>query len=385
MSEITQRILSGEDSVTEFKSANFRNESLAKEVVAFLNMSGGIILIGVEDDGGITGITEPKQEEKIVNICRNHIEPSIIPEIHSHLLQGKKIFEVIIPKGDSKPYKVKSLNRFYIRAGSVSIEPSTQELIRLFQAGSIFHYEVSSLPGTTLEDMDLVRFRDYCEHYRLIEFDVSSWEQEAVNWQLADPKKQWTVVGALFFCRTPQKYLPQCGIQLFRFQGLDKTGEILDHKEVNQVLPETIATAIKFVENNSHIRGVFDTRPERKDVYDYEPFAIRELIVNAFCHRDWSIFGQMIRLSMFDDRLEIFSPGGLPNTLTLESALSGVSYYRNPNVAQMFKDYRLSEKAGRGLQRILKYSQEQGIPSPVFECRPDYLNITLTVKRDQSK
>ena len=157
LSEIIQ---SGEDSAVEFKSAEFRNDSLAKEIVAFSNMSGGSIFIGVEDDGTISGIPVNGIEERVVNICRNLVEPSVIPEIYSHLSpSGAKVLEVRIPKGSFKPYKVKNTHRFYVRIGSVSIEPGTQELVRLLQSGGVYHFEVTSLPGTSLADIDLLRLR----------------------------------------------------------------------------------------------------------------------------------------------------------------------------------------------------------------------------------
>ncbi|MDS4068134.1 MAG: ATP-binding protein [Candidatus Competibacter sp.] len=177
---------SGEDSAVEFKSAEFRNESFAKEIVAFSNMAGGSIFVGVEDDGRVSGV-----EERVINICRNLVEPSVIPEIYSHLAaSGAKVLEVRIPRGTFKPYKVKSTNRFYVRIGSVSIEPSTPELVRLLQSGGVYHFEVTSLPGTCLADIDLLRLRIYCEQYRRIEFDEAAIARLLSNWQLTDAQGQ---------------------------------------------------------------------------------------------------------------------------------------------------------------------------------------------------
>lgn len=106
-------IQSGEDSAVEFKSAEFRNDSLAKEIVAFSNMSGGSIFIGVEDDGTVSGVPANGIEERVINICRNLVEPSVIPEIYSHLsTSGAKVLEVRIPKGIFKPYKVEEHQSF---------------------------------------------------------------------------------------------------------------------------------------------------------------------------------------------------------------------------------------------------------------------------------
>lgn len=193
-----------------------------------------------------------------------------------------------------------------------------------------------------------------------------------------DNHGQMTVTGALFFASNVEKLLPQSGIQLFRFGGQDNTGDILDQKESSATIQDAIEAAIKFVQFNSAVRGVFNNGDLRRtDVPEYDSFVIREFVANAFCHRDWSIFGQKIRLSMFDDRLELFSPGPLPNTLTLENALAGVSFYRNPNIAQLCRDYGLVEKAGRGLQKIVAICRRLGLPQPQFQCDSTFIKTTV--------
>ena len=378
MRNLTTILENGEDHVTEFKSGRFHNESLAKEVVAFSNSNGGSIFIGIEDDGVISGVEDQTTEERVIHICRSLVELSVLPDIVFHRHEGKKVLEVVIPKGLFKPYKVKGQNRFYVRVGTVSIEPSMPELIRPLQAGGLYHFEVTSLPGASPADLDWLRFREYCQNHRKVEFAEPTARQLLRNWQLLDSHEQMTVVGALFFAANPERLLPQCGIQLFRFSGLDSAGAILDQKELAAPIPESIDAAVKFVQFNSAVRGVFvDGNPRRIDVPDFDFFVVRELIANAFCHRDWSIFGQKIRLSLFDDRLELFSPGALPNTLTLENALAGVSFYRNPNIAQICRDYGLVEKAGRGLQKIVAICQQLGLPQPQFQCDPAFIKTTV--------
>jgi ATP-dependent DNA helicase RecG len=378
MKDLTLILEQGEDHITEFKSGRFHNESLAKEAVAFSNSRGGSIFIGIEDDGVVSGIDDKTVEERVINICRNLIEPSVLPEIfyHQHS-SGKKVLEVVIPKGLFKPYKVKGQNRFYVRVGTVSIEPSVPELIRLLQSGGLYHFEITALPGTSTANVDWLRFREYCQTYRKIEFEENTAHSLLENWQLMN-NQQMTVVGALFFGLNAERLLPQCGIQLFRFIGLDSTGEIADQKEIAASIPESIEATVKFVQFNSAVRGVFiEGNPRRTDLPDYDFFVIRELITNAFCHRDWSIFGQKIRLSLFDDRLELFSPGALPNTLTLENALAGISFYRNPNIAQLCRDYGLVEKAGRGLQKIIAICKQLGLPNPEFQCDSTFIKTTV--------
>lgn len=377
--EMLPIIKAGEDSYTEFKSEKVHNDSLAKEIVAFANIAGGSIFIGIEDDGNITGVAEKNIEEKVVQICRNSIQPSIVPIVVKHYIQNKLIIEIKIDKGIHRPYKVKTTNKYYIRVGSVSTEPTQEELVRLFQSGGILHFELVSLNGKGKELLDILRFRDYCENYRKTEFpDETGIDTFLENLQILDSQKNLTLLGGLFFGRNMQWLLPQSGIQLARFEGLDKTGNILDHRDLYASIPECIDSALKFVNENSKIKGVFkEGNIRRLDIPEFDLQIIKELLSNAFCHRDWSIWGQQIRLFMFEDRLEIFSPGGLPNTLTLQKALSGISYYRNPAITQICKDYGFVEKAGRGLEKITRKCKLEGIESPVFECDLQYVKVTI--------
>ena len=155
-------IESGESSRTEFKSGAFHNDSLAKEIVAFANMRGGQILVGVEDDGSLSGIDEPSRMiERIIHICRNNILPPLIPDLAVVRCGDRNILVITVEKGNAKPYKVKSSNRYYIRAGTSAIEPTQEELVCLLQNGAQFHFEASALPASGLDDIDLLKVRIY--------------------------------------------------------------------------------------------------------------------------------------------------------------------------------------------------------------------------------
>ena len=241
------------------------------------------------------------------------------------------------------------------------------------------HFEASKLPGTTVDDIDLLKFRLYCSDYRGMEWDEETdYKQLLYNFQIIDENGQLTVVGALFFAKTVCRFLLQAGIEMNFFEGPDKTAHIKDYKSVESDIPALIASAEQFVIFNSRTEAEFNREETRRiDRHDYEPFVVRELITNAFMHRDWSIFGQKIRLNMFRDRLEVFSPGNIPNTLNLTRALAGISYYRNPVVAQMLKDYKLAEKAGRGLQKIMKFYKVNRLKDPVFDISEAYFRVVL--------
>ncbi|OQY12432.1 MAG: AAA family ATPase [Desulfobacteraceae bacterium 4572_19] len=371
----------GENSEVEFKEKITHNDSLAKEIVAFANTNGGVVYLGISDSKEITGvINEDGLEEKIINICRNNIIPSVIPLISKFLNNEKIIYKLKIEKGKNKPYKVKSSNKFYIRAGSISIEPTNDELVRLFQAGGSFHFEINSCAKSDFSDLDTLKFRDYCENYRGLEFEENKEELIKIlnNLELIDDINKLTIVGALFFGKNINKLLPQAGIDLNYYAGKDQATKIIDNKAVSDSLPNLIQTALSFVSNNSRISSEFiKNETIREDIAEYEPFVVRELIANAFCHRDWSIFGQKIRINMFSDRMEIFSPGTLPNTLTLLHALNGISYYRNPIIALMLKDYKFTDKLGRGLVKIMRFYKDKKLKLPEFIISDNFVLVKI--------
>ena len=377
--DIKNIIAGGEDSRTEFKSVAFHNEGLAKAVVAFANMQGGRILVGVEDDGQVSGIDHPAElVERLVNIGRNNIIPPLIPDISAVLVDGQRILVVTVEKGWSKPYKVKTSNRYYIRAGTSAVEPTQEELVRLLQDGAQFHFEASALPGTGVDAIDLLKFRHYCRDLRKLDVDEEDLLQLGYNLQVLDEQQQLTVLGALFFGKEPGRWLPQAGLELNAFAGREVLDPLLDSMDIGDTIADTLAAGESFVRRNSQIRPIFNAdATRRRDLPDYEPFIVRELLANALAHRDWSIFGQRIRLNLFSDRLELFSPGRLPNTLNLTRALAGISYYRNPMMAQLLKDYGLVDKLGRGLQKIMRYYATEKLPPPEFDESGDFFRVSV--------
>ena len=370
-------INNGEDSYTEFKSGRAHIDSLAKEMVAFANTAGGKIYLGIEDNGEITGVEKKIWEEKLVQIVRNNIEPSLSIFIKNRKEDEKTVLQVEIEKGKNKPYKVKTSNKYYIRVGSVSTEPSQEELVRLFQDGELLHFEVKSIPGTTVQDLESILLREYCNQHRKIDLEDKT-EELFRNLQILGKNFECTILGMLYFGKELTQFLPQSGIDMFRFSGTEKDTDILDHKTEILPIPQLIEVGERFIKYNSSTKAVFNqSETRREDVQEYPEFVVRELLSNAFAHRDWSIFGQRVKIDIFSDRLEIFSPGKLPNTLELESAISGISYYRNPIISQMLKDYSLVEKSGRGLLKILNYYKKNKLSLPRFQATNFFLKVTL--------
>jgi len=356
-SDLKQLIRNGESSLLEFKTEGAHNDSIAKEIVAFANFSGGKLLIGVSDEGEAVGVQDRSVEQRVVQICRNNVFPSIIPVVQFSEIDGKTILVVEVPKGENKPYRVKGSGKFYIRAGSSSLEPSNEELVRLFQNGGLVHYETKPVYGSSISDLNRSYLNEYFVKYRSLGEDI---ENEEEIWQMlfnlylttkANDEYVPTVAGLILFGSNPGRFLPQSGAQAVCFRGDDEASHIVEMKEFNGAATDIVEGLLRFVERNSTTEVKFKNEVKRDDIQQYPASIVRELVANGIAHRDYSIWGAVIRLCIFDGRLEMRSPGKLPNTMTVERMKIGVSYHRNPTIMQTLRDYGYVEKIGRGILR----------------------------------
>lgn len=376
LTELLDMISNGENSGVEFKRDVVANHDLAKELVAFSNLSGGKVLLGVENDGAISGITRPDLEEWVMTTCRDKIRPGIIPffEIVRNAEAGKDVAIVSVTRG----FDVHSLwhnnrNTYYIRVGTESREPSQEELGRLFQQRGTFRVELRPVSGMTIADLDMRRLRDYFGRIRQQdvppEEDEAGWRTLLVNTEIMI-EEGVTVGGVLLFGRTPNRFLPQAGIDAVAFPGtekdyaarervalrgpmtplLDAGGQIVENGLVEQ--------ALEFVRRNTPVAAVIEEgRRVDKPTYPHE--VLREAIVNAVIHRDYLLSSTDIELAVYSDRLEIVSPGRLPNGITPARMRAGTRAARNQLLKDVMRDYRYLEHMGMGIPRKIIAGMER--------------------------
>ena len=226
--ELLELINNGENSGVEFKRDDIDNRALAKELVAFSNLSGGAVLLGVEDGGTVSGITRDKLEEWVMTACRDKIRPAIIPffEIIRDVEPGKHVAVVRVAPG----FSVHSVwhnsgNTYYIRVGTQSREATPEELSRLFQQRGAFRAELRPISGAQLADLDLRRLRDYFGRVRQQatpeEGDEAGWRTLLLNTELM-VEDGITLSGLLLFGTSPNRFLPFVGIDAVAFPGIEK-------------------------------------------------------------------------------------------------------------------------------------------------------------------
>ncbi len=385
--KLSEIISNGENSYYEFKEEGIKAKELAEEIVAFANSEGGMIFIGVDDDGNIKGVSDNSIEEKIMNICRNNCIPNISPGFQSVDINGKAVAVVTIGKGLNKPYYTTD-HKYYIRVGTTKRIASREELLRLFEANGALHFDISPLADSSIKDLSLEVVRDYFLKYNafdLYEESKEAMERILINADImteddsahaGERKLLCTVGGLLVFGRDTERKLPQNGISFAHFKGVEITDELIDKKVLTgriQDLADQIMVVLKInMTSPSVINGM-----KRAEKEEYPFLVLREAIVNTLVHRNYSISGSKIRIFMFDDRIEFHSPGKLPNTVTIEKMKIGISFARNPFLVKYMENLRYIDQLGRGIPMIIKTMKEVGAKEPFLQESGEEFILTV--------
>ena len=372
--DFAELLRGGESSFVDFKRDDLTPEGLAKVLVGFLNHEGGHVFLGVEDDGSVSGLKrDPTNvEEWIMQIGRDRVQPPIIPAWQPIPWDDATVVGVVSVPGNApdKPYKMKRRGSWItrIRVGTTTRDASREEEERLYQRSGSLRYGAKPVVGSTLDALDRRRLGDYFG--RVLRGttpamdDDASWNSVLWNMEIlsgSSGRPTTTVDGMLLFGLQPRRYLPQSGIRALCFTGTDMDYAARDDQNLSGALTPQIALdgsmlepglvdrGIEFVRRNTspaaHLEG-----GRRRDRWDYPLEVVRELLVNALVHRDYSILGTDVELLVFSDRLEVRSPGRLPNTVTAERMLQGMRYARNQTLVNVMRDYDYVEARGMGVR-----------------------------------
>ena len=409
--ELLEIIANGENSGVEFKRDDIRPEQLAKEVVALANLNGGRILIGVEDSGEISGILRNDLEQWVLNAFRDKIHPQLIPFYEEIKVDnGKSVALVSVSMGLSKPYVIRHKGReeTYIRMGSRSELASREQQLRLFESGGLLHVEVMPITGTSIENLDLERISFYLksviEDPEVPELnDVSGWSERLLGLGLmakdALGNETCSVAGLVCFGFNPRQRFSQSGMRVMSFNGTDlsykaeldtvvKGPMVARYRPTAEGAREIVDDGI--IEKLSQILHPFITEESdsinenmaRDKKWHYPWEALREAVVNALVHRDWTR-GVDIEICNFSDRIEIKSPGKLQNSMTVEKMKAGQRSPRNTIIAEIMKDFKYADSRGMGVRtKIIPLMRSHNGCDPIFEATDDYLKVTLPKRSD---
>ncbi len=357
--ELLDIISSGETSRVQFKKQLNNQDGFAAEMIAMANSKGGDILIGVEDKTGkVVGLDYRELQSigsTIANIATNLVKPQIFPTTEVVNVdmgrEVKKVLVVHVEEGIAKPYKDRN-GTIWIKQGSDKRRlTDNNEQLRLFQHSGLVYIDEMIVPGTSVSDIDKDKVEEYLKKIEDSDTDIPE-EQLYVNLNILK-EGQMTLGGLLFFAKDPQKYRPAFCIKAVSFFGNDIAGnDYRGSKDIIGTIPEMFEQAM----------GFFNTYLEHKQKdqnfnttgqLEISPVALEELLQNALTHRDYSK-NAPVRLLIFDDRVEIISPGALPNSLTVENIKMGNTVVRNNLVVSFSSKLMKYRGLGSGVRRALK-------------------------------
>lgn len=382
-SELLELIANGENSGVEFKRDDLRPEQLAKEIVALANFQGGKVLLGVEDDGTIGGIQRPDLETWVMDtVFGRYVHPLILPFYEEltiddgHGGEARRVAVISLTQGVAKPYVVRHNQRedIYVRVGSTSRLATREQQARLFESGGLLHSEMLPVSGSDLDDLDQARLADYLVN---IVGDPQApqareeWEQRLMGLGFmvdrADGGPVCTVAGIVLFAHSPRRSLRQAGVRWMSFAGSTMEYHAQDDTQLdgpllalwqgrpgagrNRVADGLIERLVDRMRPFISAEGAqLRDGLRRETSYRYPVDAVREALLNAFVHRDWTRSLE-VEVVNYADRIEVTSPGTLQNSMTIEKMLAGQRSPRNPIIVEIMRDYGYVEARGMGVRR----------------------------------
>ena len=368
--EIRRQLRLGEDSRWEFKEIRFAGNSpkepsrddLADEIAAFANTEGGVLLCGVTDAGEVCGMSREQMDELerlLVEVCTDAIKPPIRPVVlRRELDEGHPFLLVEIPQGHAQH---DSPGGSFHRVGSSKRRMTSDERLRLAQRrgqARFLWFDKQPVPETGFGTLDEDLWKP------LLSVDgaanpESALEKMGLLTTDENSTTRATVAGVLLCTRSPEEWLSNAFITATCYRGVDRASSQIDAQTITGPLNRQIAEAVAFALRNMRV-GAYKN-PARTDLPQYSEQAFFEAIVNAVVHRDYSMQGSGIRLSMFADRLELNSPGGLPNNLTIESMADRQST-RNEGLASVLGRMPVASIRGSGERQFFMERRGDGVP-----------------------
>ena len=394
--QILNQLRAGEDGRAEFKEVRLGDrgvlspnvEDLAGELVAFANAAGGVVFLGIDDSGVVRGIPPEHVnmvENWIINVATHNCEPPVRPLLRKELLPDvagdeQRVLLAEVPRGI---YVHRSSGgRYYLRIGSTKHDLTPPELARLFQQrGREYMFDEQTVLAATVDDLNRHRLEAFFGRSPTIPW-LDLLRNTRVTFRDEDGVDRPPVAGLLVFGTEPTEFLPSGSIEVVCYRGTRLSSDDLIHAErlagpVSDQIDAGIALVARFMQAPS------DKRPSNGDDVPHDLDIVDEAIVNAVAHRDYAISGSKIRLFLYADCPELYSPGKLPNTLTLDDMpyrtftrnqllVSFLSRIRSKRTGQVFLESR-----GEGVRIILQDGEAYSGRRPMYELFGDELRLTL--------
>ena len=370
--ELIDIISMGETSTVQFKRTLYHDSRLAAEICALANSSGGNILFGVEDDGSISGLSSDeigKLNSSIANVASNNIREPIFPTSEVVKVDNKNVLIVKINESRSKPHFDQSGAIWVKNLSDKRRVTSKEELRRIFQNTHVLYADEQVVPRSTFADLDIDAFLSFYNRA----YDESLETSAEIEGQLLENLNivrngSLSLAGLMFFSKNPQRFRPEFSTKAVAYIGTDPTGtRYRDSEDLTGTLPQQLAKAKAFLSRNlNHVQRENSFNSEGN--LEIPTAALEELLVNMLVHRNYFISAPQ-KLFIFDDRVEMHSPGCLTNTLTIEQIKLGNSIPRNPVIhgfASRILPYR---GIGTGIRRAIRLYPAIDLNNDITENR----------------
>lgn len=380
-SDLTKIYSKGQSETLAFELENAATTRLAETLAALANSQGGALLVGIDPQGDIVkGLRDADAaREKSLAAGLRCEPPLVLPRPSVAVIEDKSVLVVQVPAGLPHAYAIRG--KYLARDGKKNRALGPRQLRQLLRDRGEGNFEAQALSGATLDDLDMERVNAYAKLFLAEESHAGRWEEATLELLyrrgcLAKETSTFrpTVGGLLLFGREPQRLLPSAEILLARYAGSQMSDSFI-RETARGPLAEQIRIAEAFMTANMR-KGARIGEFRREDHFEYPMAAVREAIVNAVAHRDYSIRGEEIRVLIFTDRLEVYSPGRLPGHVTVEN-IAQERFARNEVIVQVLTDLGYVERLGYGIDRIIRQTQEAGLPRPRFQETANGFRLTL--------
>ncbi len=376
-----------ESSTLELKRELPKSDQIIKTVIGFCNQNGGKLVIGVDNNGTIVGMAEGDIQQAMEYLDKSIHEasqPPIIPQIYAQTIGSKTILIIEVCAGMNKPYFKKSdgLDKgTYIRLGRSTLLANADMIEELKWQSRGKSFDMMPVYQATVEDLDVHKIKEFLTQRKInIGAQVAVENAlDAYNLVAHEHAHQYpTVAGILVCAKDPQRFLNQAFIICTQFAGISGR-EALSSLDCTGTLVNQFYEAYNFILSKLQRSFVIEG-PKRAEQLEIPEIALREILINAIVHRNYHIQAP-IKIALFDNRIEIFSPGGFPGPLTPDTLLCGLTYIRNLAITKLLRHLGLIETLGTGFLTLFESYRERGLPTPQVTEGENYVKCILPRKQ----
>ncbi|MEM7336301.1 MAG: ATP-binding protein [Chloroflexota bacterium] len=358
---------------------------LAECLTAFANSDGGLVVLGLDDNGRSTEAIWEEEAEGALREAARRCRPPVPSQWESVETPSGIMIGINVTR--SSDLHTLDDGRVFVRSGAFNRLLTGEEVRNLANSKNTAEYETEVVPGAKREDLDNDIIRDYFDRREARgQARTASTDQLLFEIGATDREGNPTTIGILLFAKNPQMFFPQSGIVFVRFAGTEPRGEdggvgYGRRDEISGPLARVVERAWNVIFEEMRVGATVD-KLERKELTEYPRFAVREALVNAVAHRDYRIRGRRIEIRMYSDRLEIISPGGLPGYMTVDNLVEE-HFSRNPRLVNGLFQWGYIEELGLGIDQMIEEMVQAGHEPPKFDAKPHAFTVTLHNKRNE--